>query len=175
MKSETILQAFFYSFRKKKTFLNHIFTSPAFQCNSELTSTMTYSEIHLVGSQETWMPILALLHHQVTMHWPSPDPYPSSKTPFECSSFMWFLPCHTLLPLTLLHLIKLFHISLGVFVFDFVLYYTCLLTHCSVLNFRLSRIRKEIYSSLFHKGNTQDRVAKRKLSASRGRDCRRGK
>ena len=131
MKSETILQAFFYSFREEKTFLNYTFTSPAFQCNSELTSTMTYSEIHLVGSQETWMPILAPLHHQVTMHWPSPDPHPSAKTPFECSSFMWFLPCHTLLPLTLVHLIKLFHMSLGVSVFDFVLYYTWLLTHCS--------------------------------------------
>lgn len=173
MKSQTILQAFFYSFREgKKTFLNHRFTSSAFQSKSELTRTMTYLETHSVRGQETRTSIQAQLNHQLTMHWP-PRPLSSFKTPSESSSFTWFLPCHTLLPLTLLHLIKLSTCLSG----HIFLTLSCIihvhLPTVSTVNLRLSKTRKETYSSIFRKGNTQDMVAKMKSSALRGRVCRR--
>lgn len=161
--------------RGKKTFLNHRFTSSAFQCKSELTSTMTYLEIHLVRGQETRTSIRAQLHHQVTRHWPSPDPDRVLKHLLNvlpsCGS------CHViplpLLPLTLLHLIKLSTCLSGHIFLTLSCTIHVHLPTVPIVNLRLSKTRKETYSSIFHKGNTQDMVAKMKLSALRGRVCRR--
>lgn len=178
MKSQTILQAFFYSFREGEKnifffFICHRFTSSAFQRKSELTSTMTYLEIHLVRGQETRTSIWAQLNHQVTMHWPSPDPYQVSKHLLNVLPSCGFCHVIPLPPLTLLHLIK-FSTCLSGHIF---LTLSCIihvhLPTIPIVNLRLSKTRKETYSSIFHKGNSQDMVAKMKLSALRGRVCRR--
>ena len=135
---------------------------------------MTYLETHSVRGQETRTSIRAQLNHQLTMHWPSPDPYQVIKHLLNLLPSCGFCHVIPLLPLTVLHLIKL---SMCLSGHIFFLTLSCIihvhLPTVPTVNLRLSKTRKETYSSIFHKGNTQDMVAKMKSSALRGRVCRR--